>query len=433
MEQLEETIDTLRQFRDLPGDWKIVRLKEAAQKGKHSFVDGPFGSDLKASDYTNSGIMLIQLQNVGDGIFYPDNKKYTSESKYKELIRHSTQAGDIVISKMSARACIVPRIHDRFLVVADCVKLEPDESKFDKKFLLYAINSPPVRRQAIKKSMGTTRLRIRLTELKELLIPFPSIVEQQKIAGILSRIDELIQKTDQFIEQAQRLKKGLMQRLLTKGIGHVEFKKVMWHYGKEIEIPKGWNVVLLDDVSNRGTGHTPDAKKLEYYNGGIKWISLADSNRLDHLYISDTTKEISEMGIENSSAVKHPPGTVVMSRDAGVGKSAILKSEMAVSQHFVSWRCKECLDNHFLYYLLQFWKPLFESIAIGTTIKTIGLPFFKKLRIVLPTVEEQKRIASILVSTDLQIEKEQEYELHVNNLKKGLMQKLLTGKIRVEV
>ena len=96
--------------------------------------------------------------------------------------------------------------------------------------------------------------------------------EQQKIASILSKVDELLQKTTQVIEQTQRLKKGLMRRLLTKGIGHTAFEKVTWNYGKKIDIPKEWKVVLLDEVTQRGTGHTPDAKVPEYYNGGIKWV-----------------------------------------------------------------------------------------------------------------------------------------------------------------
>ena len=139
--------------------------------------------------------------------------------------------------------------------------------------------------------------------------------EQQKIVSILSKVDELIHKTELIIEQAKRLRKGVMQRLLTKGIGHTAFEKVVWNYGKQIDIPKEWKVVLLDEVAQRGTGHTPDVKKPEFYNGGIKWVSLADSNKLDNVYISETTKEISEKGIDNSSAVKHPAGTVIISRD----------------------------------------------------------------------------------------------------------------------
>jgi type I restriction enzyme S subunit len=127
-----------------------------------------------------------------------------------------------------------------------------------------------------------------------------------------------------------------MQELLTRGMPgqHTRFKQT------EIgEIPEEWEVVLVGAVAKRGSGHTPDKKHPEYWDGDIKWVSLKDSGRLDRLYISDTTAHITMAGIENSSAVEHAPGTVVLSRDAGVGKSAITTDVMAVSQHFMAWSC----------------------------------------------------------------------------------------------
>lgn len=132
--------------------------------------------------------------------------------------------------------------------------------------------------------------------------------------------------------------------------------------GKKASNKLDWGMSLLDDLTHRGSGHTPDKAFPEYYNGGIKWVSLADSQRLDNGLIEETEIEISELGIKRSSAVIHPPGTVIMSRDAGVGKSAVLASNMAVSQHFIAWRCKkELLDNWYLYYWLQYKKEYFEN------------------------------------------------------------------------
>lgn len=113
-------------------------------------------------------------------------------------------------------------------------------------------------------------------------------------------------------------------------------------------LPQGWREVALDKLATRGSGHTPDRQMKSYWDGGIKWVSLADTNKLDRVTISETSFEISEDGIENSSAVKHPAGSVIVSRDAGVGKSAITTSEMAVSQHFIAWQCGRDLHNYFL-------------------------------------------------------------------------------------
>lgn len=192
-------------------------------------------------------------------------------------------------------------------------------------------------------------------------------------------------------------------------------------------LPDGWCRARLDDITVRASGHTPDQSKPEYWNDGVKWISLADSGKLDRGYIAETAKEISALGIENSSAVLLPPETVIVSRDAGVGKSAVLKHEMAVSQHFIAWNChaRGVLDPWFLYAWLQTQKPFFERMAVGSTIKTIGLPLFKRLTIDYPPLREQRKIAEILRAWDEAIEKLEALLATRRKRLTGLSQKLL--------
>jgi type I restriction enzyme S subunit len=202
--------------------------------------------------------------------------------------------------------------------------------------------------------------------------------------------------------------------------------------GLKKHLPEGWEINLLEDLACRGSGHTPNKAFEKYYNGGIKWVSLADSYRLDKGYIFETDYEISELGLKNSSAVLHPAGTVLISRDAGVGKSAVMGFNMAVSQHFITWTCKRNLNNWYLYYWLQFYKEYFEKQAIGSTIKTIGLPLFKKLKIIHPPLPEQTRIAQLLSTWDCAIETTQKLIAQKELSKKWLMQMLLTGKSRLK-
>lgn len=170
-----------------------------------------------------------------------------------------------------------------------------------------------------------------------------------------------------------------------------------------------WPTVLLDSVATRGSGHTPSQKFPEYWEGGLKWVSLADSSALDKRYIYKTARTVSALGIRHSSAVLHPKGTVIVSRDAGVGKSAILGDEMAVSQHFIAWRCDPTkLHPEYLYQWLQSNKREFERMAVGSTIKTIGLGYFEKLRIPLPSVDTQRSMARILDAWDAGIEKSEQ-------------------------
>jgi len=195
-------------------------------------------------------------------------------------------------------------------------------------------------------------------------------------------------------------------------------------------IPEDWQAVLLDCVAKRGSGHTPDKKRPEYWNGELRWISLADSPSLDQGYIDNTVWTITPEGIAHSSAVLHPAGTVVLSRDAGVGKSGIMRTEMAVSQHFMAWQCGPGLDNRFLYYWLQAAKPEFERIANGTTIKTIGLPYFRDLKIPYPALHEQRAIATALSDVDALLDGLDRLIAKKRDLKRAAMQQLLTGMAR---
>lgn len=275
---------------------------------------------------------------------------------------------------------------------------------------------------------------------KQYWLPTITKEQQQKIATILTSIDTAIEKNEALIAKYQQIKAGLMHDLFTRGVTADGKLRPPLEQAPELYqetpigwIPKEWQYELLDKLAVRGSGHTPNKNFPEYWNGGIKWISLADSFRLDRLYITDTEYEISQLGIQNSSATVHPAGTVIISRDAGIGKSAITTEPMAVSQHFMCWRCDDRLDNHFLYYWLQFKKRMFENIAMGSTILTIGLPYFKKLKISAPVApEEQKQIGERLLSIDrmlfsleADLEKKRQQKL-------GLMHDLLTGEVRVK-
>lgn len=278
-----------------------------------------------------------------------------------------------------------------------------------------------VRTQIQKEAQGAKVLGISPTRLRNVQLPLPhDFAEQQKIADCLSSLDELIAAQACKVNALKTHKKGLMQQLFPRE-GETQPRLRF----PEFQGTTGWTLEKIENLAKRGSGHTPSKSVPEYYGGGVKWVSLADSKRLDAGFISATENNISELGIKNSSAVLHPAGTVLISRDAGVGKSAVMAVPMAVSQHFIVWVCdNQKLCNWFLYYLLQLMKPIFERIATGSTIKTIGLPFFKELSIAVPSVSEQKRIADCLTSLDTLITTATQELETLKTHKKGLMQQL---------
>ena len=184
-------------------------------------------------------------------------------------------------------------------MASDGIRLSINAEEYDTNFIFYVVNSAYFRKNAERHSTGTTRLRIGLTELKNLPIGIPPLIEQKKIAEILTTVDEAIEKTTQIIEKTKELKKGLMQRLLTRGIGHKKFKKT------EIgEIPVEWEVKkLIDRASNKKYSFTggpfgSDLKENCYTNHGVRIIQLqniGDGEFLDGYRIFTSEEKADEL------------------------------------------------------------------------------------------------------------------------------------------
>ncbi|WP_067518147.1 restriction endonuclease subunit S [Endozoicomonas ascidiicola] len=416
----------------IPEDWECKTLSELCSH----VMDGTHFTPT----YVEKGVPFYSVENVTSGNF--SRTKYVSEDAHELMCRRvRPEKGDILMTRIGSVG--MTRLIDWDVNASIYVSLAllRTKSSITPEFLQQYSCSEWFKKDILSRSLlNATPMKINLGEIRYISCPVPPLPEQKKIARILSSVDSKLALIDQQITTTKTLKKGLMQKLFSQGVGtqdadgqwqpHTEFQDT--ELGR---IPKGWAISKLDDLTNRGSGHTPDKQRPDYWDGGIKWVSLADSSRLDNGLIKTTDKEISALGIAKSSAVLHPEGTVVLSRDAGIGKSAVMGEDMAVSQHFIAWSCapKGKLNNWYLYYLLQLFKPEFERIAIGSTIKTIGLPYFKKFTIAHPVdMNEQDEIAQVLLTVDRKLRHLQSQKSQTQQLKKGLMQKLLTGQIRVK-
>ncbi|MEV0777560.1 restriction endonuclease subunit S [Streptomyces sp. NPDC050428] len=164
-------------------------------------------------------------------------------------------------------------------------------------------------------------------------------------------------------------------------------------------LPEHWDVVPLGYVAKMGTGHTPDRNKPEYWKEcNIPWVTTTDVTRrpdsLDPLM--DTEQKISALGMANSAAVLHPADTVMLSRTASVGYSVRIGQPMATNQAFVTWLPGPRLDSRYLLLVLRTMKQEWQRLAYGSTHLTIYMPDLDSIRIPLPPLEEQRRIADFL-------------------------------------
>jgi len=137
-------------IRFVPGEWDEKTLLDAAGMKKDLIVAGPFGSNLKVSDYRDEGIPIIRLQNIDYGKFIDKEIKYISPEKARELAYHSFRAGDLVLAKLGepiGKTCIVPDYFQDGVVVADVVRIRVANGLADKKFIMYSLNSVATKNQ----------------------------------------------------------------------------------------------------------------------------------------------------------------------------------------------------------------------------------------------------------------------------------------------
>jgi type I restriction enzyme, S subunit len=216
---MQELLTGKKRLRGFSEKWGAFCLGHIADPNQQwSFTGGPFGSNLKSSDYTETGIRIIQLQNIGDGEFKDNYEVYTSQQKADELLSCNIFPGEIILSKMGdpvARACLIPSREERYVMCSDGIRLAVDKSRFNVYFIFAQINAPEFRSRAANAGTGTTRKRIGLTELRALELRCPPLLEQDAIAAILSDMDTEISILEAKLSKARQIKQGMVQALLT--------------------------------------------------------------------------------------------------------------------------------------------------------------------------------------------------------------------------
>lgn len=202
----------------LPDGWRWVPLEELMDEPKQDIVDGPFGSNLKASEYVDEGVPIARLQNVGRNVFVHKKIKFLTQEKADELSRHTFRPGDILITKLGdplGEACLAPPFIKHGVIVADLVRVRPAENKIDRRYLTYVINSPLVARQFEKHTKGTTRPRVNLGMIRKLPIPVaPRDVQPSVVAEIekqFSRLDEAVANLNRVKANLKRYKSAVLK------------------------------------------------------------------------------------------------------------------------------------------------------------------------------------------------------------------------------
>lgn len=422
----------------IPIGWSIVPLSDMVEKFQNGFA-------FSAKDYVDVGIPIVTMGSIQlDGTFKTKNTKlkYWNIEDRNKLSRYLVNPHDLIIAmtdvtptmELIGRSCIV-RGKQEYLLNQRVGLIFLNSLIASKIYFAYYSNSEKWRSYCVGSSGLGAQANLGTEQILNGPVLLPPLPEQKKIATILTSVDTVIEKTQAQIDKLNDLKTGMMQELLTKGIGHSNFKPLgNWHTGRIADIsqiPETWELVELGEVAKLETGHTPSRDVKEYWGGSIQWLSLHDTKQLNTHTIFSTMLTITEAGIDNSSARLLPAGTVALSRTASVGNCVLFGQEMATSQDFANYVCGEKLEPTYLLHMFKWMQHVWTKLAEGSTHKTIYMPVFKRLQILLPPLEEQKKIAESATTIDYKIRKLTEKHNSLLHIKKALMQDLLTGKVRV--
>jgi len=194
-----------------PKEWPEQTLSAVCRK----FSDGPFGSNLKTSDYRSSGVRVVRLQNIGVGEFLDDDKAFVSKEHFAALQKHECIPGDVLIGTMgdpNLRACIQPAHIPIALNKADCIQARPDPKHLNPLYLQGLLNIPSTLYLVPGMVHGQTRARVSMGELARLPIPVPPLPLQQKFAALVERVERLRAVQREALRQADHLFASLLNQ-----------------------------------------------------------------------------------------------------------------------------------------------------------------------------------------------------------------------------
>lgn len=372
----------------IPVDWEVLPLSQVAEL---NMGQSPLSQD--CHDYKD-GLPFFQ-GNADFGPKYPTTRRWCKKplklaQKDDILISVRAPVGEINIAPYEC--CI-----GRGLGAVRATKINGE----------YLFQSMLFHRKALEKvSQGSTFEAINRKELSDFLMFAPPLSEQKRIAEILTAVDEVIETTNEVIKKTRELKKGLMQTLITRGIGHAEFKDTP--IGK---IPVDWSVIPLKELVFLEYGSSlPERERRE------GTISVYGSNGI--------------VGFHNEKLVDGPG--IVIGRKGTVGAISWSEGDFwpIDTTYYISARSFGG-DLKWFFYLLS--SLHLEILNAATGVPGLNRDTTHSLIVPLPPKDEQKKIAEILSEVDSAIENQAAHKQKFEIMKKALVQVLLTGKVRVKV
>ncbi len=417
---------------NLPKGWEKVSLKEVVED-MHQGIN----TVTENIEYHDNGIDILQAKHITSGyIDLSDPKKVSIEDYNKYKSKYQPQINHILLTNIGTIGkVLIVEENISFLIAWNIFLIKSNHSKINPYFLFHILKKYDIDKFYDKFLTGNATKFINKKFMGDIEILLPPLEEQKKIADILSTVDKKIAFVEENINATEELKKGLMQKLLTEGIGHTEFKDS--ELGR---IPESWEVKKLGNIGSLEGGYAFKSGEYNIEGKGYQVIRMSNVNTFGLNLVKDP--KYLESIEEKAKKYILNIGDILITLTGTIGKTDYgnvafidINKPMVLNQRVGRFVPKKNNYNKFFFYVFNFslFRNKFFEFGQGGTGNqaNVGKNDFESIEIIVPPFEEQKQIAEILSTVDNKLENLKEKKLLFQELKKGLMQKLLTGEVRV--
>ena len=405
-------------FAGFTDDWEQRKLGAT----NTFFTDGNYGEAYpKSSDMTDSGsgIPFLTGGNLKDGKLSLDGASYITPEKHSKLTSGHLLEDDIVIAVRGSLGALgyVNTDNSGWNINSQLAILRTDKSELYGKFLIQYLLSWTGQNELLKRQTGSALKQLPIGAIKDVEVPITSIAEQGKIGEYFSNLDNLITLHQRKLDKLKSVKKSMLEKMIPQ---NGEVKPEIRFTG----FTDDWEQRKLGDVADLVGGGTPNTQNPEYWDGDIDWYAPAEI--ADQIYVKTSQRKITEQGYDNSSAKLLPPGTVLFTSRAGIGKTAILTRKGCTNQGFQSIvPHKNELDTYFIFSRTEELKRYGELVGAGSTFVEVSGKQMAAMDLMLPsTIREQQMIGVFFKQLDHLITLHQRKLEKLQNIKKAMLEKM---------
>ena len=400
---------------------------------------GPFGSQLHEEDYVSEGTPIVTVEHLGDTNFTHQNLPFISEADTKRLSKYILIEGDIVFSRVGSidRNVYVDKNHEGWMFSGRCIRVRADKNKVNPRYLSYYFKQNSFKKMMMNLAVGATMPSLNTKIMNSIELDLLPRESQDKIANILSAIDDKIQINNQINQELEAMAKTLYDYWFVqfdfpdqngnpyKSSGG----KMVYNPELKREIPEGWGVEKIEDIAKTGSGGTPKSTNVSYYsNGEIPWIN---SGELEQTVITSTSNFITEEGLNNSSAKLFPSGTILVAMyGATAGKVSFLTFEASTNQAICAIMLKDIRMRYYLKNVIEDLYQYLVKLSTGSARDNLSQDMIKNIKVVIPSNDILDRYYDFSNNIIKEITKKQQENEQLTQLCDWLLPMLMNGQVK---